>query len=177
MDREAWHAVIHGVTNSRTRLSDWIELNWMFLSRMFCCSLFALLFSVCHADITFISIMVLFFSSLFLLPRPLIVFKSIVLLLLLNEATILWPPDAKSQLIRKDPYAGRDWRQEEKGTTEEEMIEWHHRFNGQEFEQTGWCWRTGKPGILQSMGFQRIGHDCDWTTIHLFEFLKISCFI
>ena len=50
------------------------------------------------------------------------------------EAPILWPPDAKSQLIRKDPDAGKDWRQE-KGTTEDEMVGWHHRLNGHEFEQ------------------------------------------
>ena len=55
---------------------------------------FVLLSFVCHSDIAFISIMVLFFSSYFLLPRPLIVFKSIVLLSLLNEAPILWPPDS-----------------------------------------------------------------------------------
>ena len=53
-----------------------------------------------------------------------------------TEALILWPLDAKSQLIGKDPDAGKDWRQEEKGTTENEMIGWHHRLNGHEFEQT-----------------------------------------
>ena len=51
------------------------------------------------------------------------------------EAPILWPPDAKSQLIRQDPDAGQDWRQEEKGMTEDEMVEWHHWLNGYEFEQ------------------------------------------
>ena len=51
------------------------------------------------------------------------------------EFPILWPPDAKSQLIRKDPDAGKDWRQEEKGTTEDEIVGWHHRLNGHEFEQ------------------------------------------
>ena len=51
------------------------------------------------------------------------------------EALILWPPDAKSQLIGKDPDAGKDWGQEEKGTTEGEMVGWHHRLNGHEFEQ------------------------------------------
>ena len=51
------------------------------------------------------------------------------------EAPILWPSDAKSQLIRKDPDAGKDWGQEEKGTTEEEMVGWHHWFDGHEFEQ------------------------------------------
>ena len=50
------------------------------------------------------------------------------------ETPILWPPDVKSWLIWKDPYAGKDWRQEEKGTTEDEMVVWHHRLNGHEFE-------------------------------------------
>ena len=51
------------------------------------------------------------------------------------EALILWPPDVKSWLIRKDPDAGKDWRQEEKGMTEDEMFGWHQRLNGHEFEQ------------------------------------------
>ena len=51
------------------------------------------------------------------------------------EAPILWPPDAKSWLIRKDPDAGKDWGQEEKGTTEDEMVGWHQQLNGQKFEQ------------------------------------------
>ena len=50
------------------------------------------------------------------------------------EAPILWPPDAKSQRIRKDPDAGKDWRQEKKGMTEDEMVGWHHWLNGHEFE-------------------------------------------
>ena len=49
---------------------------------------------------------------------------------------IFWPPDMKSQLIGKDPDAGKDWGQEEKGVTEDEMVGWHHRLNGHEFEQT-----------------------------------------
>ena len=52
------------------------------------------------------------------------------------EGAILWPPDAKSQLTGKDPDAGKDWRQEEKGIIEDEMVEWHHLVNGHEFEQT-----------------------------------------
>ena len=51
------------------------------------------------------------------------------------EAPILWPPDAKNWLIRKDPDAGKDWRQEEKGMTEDEVFQWHHRLDGHEFEQ------------------------------------------
>ena len=50
------------------------------------------------------------------------------------EIPIIWPPDVKNQLIGKDPNAGKDWRQEEKGTTEDEMVGWHHRLNGHEFE-------------------------------------------
>ena len=50
------------------------------------------------------------------------------------ETPILWPPDAKSGLTGKDPDAGRDWGQEEKGATEDEMVGWHHRLDGHEFE-------------------------------------------
>ena len=52
------------------------------------------------------------------------------------EAPGLWPPDAKSWLFGKDPYAGKDWGQEEKRVTEDEMVGWHHQLNGHEFEQT-----------------------------------------
>ena len=50
------------------------------------------------------------------------------------ETPILWPPDMKNWLIRKDPDAGKDWRWEEKGTIEDEMVEWRHWLNGHEFE-------------------------------------------
>ena len=52
------------------------------------------------------------------------------------ETPVLWPPHAKSWLIGKDPDAGRNWGQEEKGTTEDEMAGWHHQLNGCEFEWT-----------------------------------------
>ena len=55
------------------------------------------------------------------------------------ETPILWPPDVESWLIWKDPDAGKDWRQEEKGMTEDEMVGWHHRHNGHGF---GWT-----PGV------------------------------
>ena len=48
------------------------------------------------------------------------------------ETPLLWPPDAKSELIWKDPDAGKDWRQE-KGMTKDQMVGWHHRFDGHEF--------------------------------------------
>ena len=50
------------------------------------------------------------------------------------ESPVLWPPDAKSWLIGKDPDAGKDWGQEEKGTTEDEMVGWYHRLSEYEFE-------------------------------------------
>ena len=50
------------------------------------------------------------------------------------ETPILWPPDARNWLIGKDPDAGKDWRPEEKGTTEDDMVGWHHQCNGHEFE-------------------------------------------
>ena len=52
------------------------------------------------------------------------------------EAPILWPPDTKSWFTGKDPDVRKDWRQEEKGATEDEMVEWNHQFDGHEFEQT-----------------------------------------
>ena len=60
------------------------------------------------------------------------------------EAPKLWPPDAKNWLLRKDPDAGKDWRQEEKGTTEDEMVGWHYRLDGHEFEQA--------PGVGDGQG-------------------------
>ena len=53
-----------------------------------------------------------------------------------DETLILWPPDAKSRLIRKDPDLGKDQRQEKNGTIEGEMVGWHHQINGHEFGQT-----------------------------------------
>ena len=50
------------------------------------------------------------------------------------ETLVLWPPDAKSRLIGKDPDAGKDWRREEKGTMEDEMVGWHCQLDGHEFE-------------------------------------------
>ena len=68
------------------------------------------------------------------------------------EAPVLWPPDSKDWLIRKDPYAGKDWGQEEKGMTEDAMVEWPS------LTQWTWVWassrrwwRTGKPGMLHAV--------------------------
>ena len=119
MDTEAWHAVIHGVAKSRTRLSDWTELNW----------------------------------TEYLIESPLDC-KEIQPVHLKGdqswvftgsteaeaETPILWLPHVKSWLIGKDPDAGRDWGQEEKEMTENEMAGWHHWLNGHEFE---WTLRIG----------------------------------
>ena len=76
---------------------------------------------------------------------------------------ILWLPDVKNSLIWKDPDAGKDWRQEEKGATEDEMVE------RPSLTQWTWVWASsrswwwsGKPGMLQSMRFQGVGHN--WAT-------------
>ena len=60
------------------------------------------------------------------------------------ETPILWPADEKNWLISKDPDAGKDWRQEEKGATEDEMVGWHHWLKGHEFEWT--------PGVADRQG-------------------------
>ena len=79
------------------------------------------------------------------------------------ETPTLWPPHAKSWLIGKDPDAGKDWGQEEKGTTENEMVGWHHDLMdvGVWVDSGSWWW-TGRPGVLQFMGSERAGHD--WVT-------------
>ena len=78
------------------------------------------------------------------------------------EASILWPPDVKSQLTGKDPEGGKDWGQEEKGVTEDEMVGWHHRLNGRVWANSGRRWWIGKPavhGVTKS--WTRLS---DWTT-------------
>ena len=85
-------------------------------------------------------------------------------LMLEAEAPILWPPDVKSWLIWKDPYAGKDWGQK-KGMKEDEMVGWHHWLNGHE---VGWTPGAGDgqgglhAGVLWFTGSQRVGHD--WAT-------------
>ena len=80
------------------------------------------------------------------------------------EAPILWPPDGKSWLNRKDPDAGKDWGQEEKGVTEDGWDGWIASSTQWTWvwANSGRQWRTRKPGLLQSMGSQRVGHD--WAT-------------
>ena len=92
------------------------------------------------------------------------------------ETPILWPLDAKNWLTGRDPDAGKDWRQEEKETTEIEMVGWH-RLNGHESEQTleSWWW-TGKPGVLCPWGCRELDmtEHLNWTEFVLcFGFLAI----
>ena len=81
-----------------------------------------------------------------------------------SETSILWLLDAKNWLIRNDPDSGKDWRQKEKGMTEEEMGGWHHQLDGHKFEQALGV-GDGQGSlvcVLQFMGSQRVRHD--WAT-------------
>ena len=81
------------------------------------------------------------------------------------EAPILLPTDAKNWLIGNDPDAGKDWRQEEKGTTEGETVGWHHRLNGREFEQIlGDGEGQGSLACCSPWGCKESDMTRDWTT-------------
>ena len=75
------------------------------------------------------------------------------------ETSILWPLDAKNWLIGKDLDAGKDWGKKEKRGKEDKMVGQHHQLSGHEFEQTLRECRTEEPGVLQSMGSQRVRHN------------------
>ena len=90
------------------------------------------------------------------------------------ETPILWPPDVKSWLSWKDPDAGKDWGQEEKRTTEDEMVEWHHQLDRhdlcklRELVMAREVWRAVVHGV------QRVGHDwvteLNWTELNTSNF-------
>ena len=92
------------------------------------------------------------------------------------ETPILWSPDAKNWLIGKDPDAGKDWRQEEMGTTEDEMVGWHHQLNGHEFEWTPGV-GDGQGGLVccSSRGC-RVGRTewLNWTELKIFNYALSS---
>ena len=88
------------------------------------------------------------------------------------ETPVLWPPDAKSWLIWKDPDAGKDWKQEENGKTEDEMVGWHHRLNG--------VYSVSKLSLLMDReAWSAAVHGCarswtqlrDWTELRYFSLL------
>ena len=82
------------------------------------------------------------------------------------ETPILWPPDAKSWFFGKDPDAGKDWGQEEKGTTEDEMVGWH-QWTWVWVDSGSWWW-IGRPSMLRFIRSQRVRHDwaieLNWTS-------------
>ena len=73
-----------------------------------------------------------------------------------------WTTDAKYWLIRKDPGAGQDWRQEEKGVTEDERVGWHNSMMSMSLSKLWELVMDGKPGALHSLGLQRVRHDYEW---------------
>ena len=87
------------------------------------------------------------------------------------ETSIFWPPDAKSWLIGKNPGVGEDWEQEEKGATEDEIVGWHHRLSGHEFEQIPGivkvreAWHVALHGVTKSWTWLS-----DWTTTFVISF-------
>ena len=90
---------------------------------------------------------------------------------LLVSDLVSWSPLNGSlfsnKLLNANPNAGKYWRQEEKGMTADEMVGWHHQLKGMSWVNSGSWWWTGRPGVLQSMGSQRIGHDLrDWTELN-----------
>ena len=72
--------------------------------------------------------------------------------------------------VRKDTDAGKDWRQGEKGTTEDKIVGWHHQLNRRVWANSRRWWRTGKPGVLQSIWLERVFHD--WATEQQQLYLK-----
>ena len=102
-----------------------------------------------------------------------------------TDAEAETPPDAKSWLIGKDPNAGRDWGQEEKGTTEDEMSGWHHRLNGHEFEWTlgvgdgqgglPCCssWGCKELDMTEWLNWTELRKLCEWFCYSGFDFYDI----
>ena len=94
------------------------------------------------------------------------------------KASILWPPDANNQLIGKYPGAGKDWGQEENGVTEDEMVGWHHRLNGHEFEQTLEIVKDREARNASVHGIRKNWIRLrDWTTTHPLPDIWVVCIL
>ena len=89
------------------------------------------------------------------------------------EALILCPPDTNNWFTGKDPDDGKDWGQEEKRVTEDEIVGWHHWLSGHEFEQTQRDSEVLKPGVLQFMEFQ----SCTWLSIWTATTIVAKCIL
>ena len=83
------------------------------------------------------------------------------------ETPILWPPNAKNQLIGKDPDAGKDWKREEKGTTEEEIVAWHYRRDEHEFElvMDREAWHAAVPQFAKSQTWLSNWTELNWSNL------------
>ena len=87
------------------------------------------------------------------------------------ETPILWPPDGKNWLIGKNPDSGKDRGQEEKGRQRMRWLDGITNSMDMSFSNSGICWQTGMPGVLQFMGSQRVGHsyatELNWTELNI----------
>ena len=95
------------------------------------------------------------------------------------ETPVLWPPDAKNRLTGKDPDAGKDWRWEEKGTTEDEMVGWHHQCNGHEFDWLQGLWWTGSLACCSPWGRKELDMTdwLNWTDVQVHTLLSMATFL
>ena len=100
------------------------------------------------------------------------------------ETPVLWPPDAKKWLVGKDPDAGKDWGQEEKGMTEDEMVGWHHQLDGHGF---GWtrelvldreAWHAVVHGVTKSWTWLSNWAELNWSkTSYIYHFTYLKGFL
>ena len=166
MDGGAWWAAVHGVAKSQTRLNDLISLSFRLRTNFFSPPLLSFP-ELLHLRWHYFASEVLSSSRETEISCENILRTSWDFLWehffgrndAKAETPVLWPPHAKSWLIGKDPDAGKDWGQEEKGL-EDEMAGWHPWLDGRESQlNSGSWWWTGRPGVLQFMGLQRVGLD------------------